>query len=129
MSTPVVTSAILCRRVESPDGDEGQADLIGTIQQIVFVANYDSPDFNGFLFLRLEADGGTYPMEIHWYPERGAVRYQSLGSVELADGERTSRAVMPIRLPCPVDGWYVLEILLGGQTCSRQLVQVSRPPA
>ena len=122
MTEAVITSAIICRKVEHPDGPEGGATLVGVAQQIVFLAAYKDPVFMGALYLNVEG-GSANEVTLRWMSEAGHI-YEAHSPIPFVSAARVNRAELALQLPCPMEGWYVLEILLDGAARSRQSVEV-----
>lgn len=126
MSVPTVTSAVLCRKIQMPDGPGGPATLVGVLHEILFLANYEAPVFDGYLYFVLEADGGVYGFSVTWKCEATALVYESGGTIEIEPGAGLGHLPIPIKLECRSDGWYSLEIRVEGELCSRQSIAVRR---
>ena len=98
MTEPAITSAVLCKEVQFPDGPEGPATLAGVFQEIVFLADYQEPVAVGQLYLAIEGDADQYALKIRWRSQSSGAAYQMVGTFEAADG-RVARGVQEMKLP------------------------------
>lgn len=122
VTEPTITAVVLCRDVQSPDGDRGGAYLVGALQEIFFLEG-SAPYFRGLVYVAFESPGGEYPLAIRWTNETSNQTYAATGSLEVEPGDRAHRGHHPVALYCPDDGWYGLEVEVGGARC-RQSIRV-----
>jgi hypothetical protein len=122
------TNAVICGSVSKPDGDDGRIDLIGVMQELVFLSASLEAVFRGVLYVTLEDCQPNVPYAIRWTSERTRTTHTAFGELQTTPGVRIAHLELPLEMPCPLAGWYQLEFQAGTGPPLTQSIEVRKVP-
>ena len=120
---------MLCRDASMPDGNQGSATLVDVMQEVIFMTSDVRNLLVGKLFVAWDGTESQYDIQVRWATESGEHPFEGSATLRGPTGVRTGRAILPVELPCPVSGWYVLQVQVAQSPWVRQLVEILQVPA